>query len=356
MVSRLHFRGCEETMTGILPGAIRDLIYSSRNYWPDDSYFHRRNRWKLENAWSKLAQLHDLDSTEVVCRYTEILEHRRERKVPTLYAMSNGGSGCHFLGQLLDGLDGIALTDEVYFPPRLLKEIETSYVGSDALAVDFINFFHAGVVERESHDLRVVNIGHLRRDTSPARLARMDVSGCFILLLRNPYEVAVSRAFRKPEYRAQVAPGVPDDEYLQRQVDGTKSFLTQCRAVNWHQVVRYEDLKTNPVTVIDSLVRRLGMTFDEERFELVRHSHDASNLSVGALLPEAINLNTKVQEALTQWQLEVLEEGLADLASEFGYSESELMVRSREGHARKSSGSKAGPAMEQSSTPDVSGR
>ncbi|HKY57468.1 MAG TPA: heparinase II/III family protein [Aeromicrobium sp.] len=334
-------------MTDVLESAIHDLIYDAPRYWPDDSYFHRRNRQKLARAWSRLTPLHDLSRSTVVDRYIDILERRRDRKIPTLYAMSNGGSGCHFLGQLLDGLDGLQLTDEVYFPPRLLKDIADSGDERSALALDFINFFHAGTVEPEHHDLRIVNIGHVHPDTPPAHLARMDTNGHFILLIRNPYDIAVSRAFRKPEYRAQTAPQMSDDEYLQRQVDGTKAFLSRARAFQWHNVVRYEDLISDPAAAVGPLVRDLGLTFDEDQFAAVRHRLDASRTSADAGPASSGNLNTQPQESLTPRQIEILHDGLADLASEFGYEESNLMTRSRQEQANTLTGPSVEPWLPQ---------
>ena len=323
-------------MTDVLRSAIHDLIYDARAYWPDDSHFHRRNRYKLARAWSALEPLHELSRSAVTDQFVDILEHRNRQKVPTLYTMSNGGSGCHFLGQLLNGLPGLRFTDEVYFPPSLVKEIISSGDERDALAIDFINFFHAGTVDRDDRDLSIVNIGHLHPDAPPAHLARLDRHGRFILLVRNPYEVAVSRAFRKPEFRAQIAPEMTDDEYLQRQVDGMKAFLSRAQAFQWHHVVRYEDLTSDPAAAVGALVRGAGLPFDEELFEAGRRRLAEPNRSSGAEVAGKGNLNTRPQEPLTPDQLEILRSGLAGFAAELGYEESKLMARSEAEAAHRS--------------------
>lgn len=315
-------------MTDHLRRAIHDLIYEPRKYWPEDTYFHRRNRQKLARAWTSVAELHSLEPSSVVDTYVEILEHRRQQDITTLYVMSNGGSGCHFLGELLNGLDGLRMTDEVYFPPQLLEEVESLGEEPSSLAIDFINFFHLGTVAEPDRRLTAINLGHVRPDVSPSRLARHDSRGRFLLLLRNPYDVAVSRAFRKGDYRAQVAPDMSDTDYLRRQVAGTRAFLSRCRAFPWDRILRYEHLKSNPTAAVGDIMRELGMNFDVAAFEAIRQRHDATQISQGSPRPESSNFNPKEHELLPAEHLDVLSE-LSSLAVEFGYGESDLMTRSR---------------------------
>lgn len=88
----------------LLKRAIWELIYEPQRHWPDDSYFHRRNREKLSRAWRSLEELHDRRPQDVVQLYVDLLNQRASASTTTIYLMSNGGSGSHFMGALLDGL------------------------------------------------------------------------------------------------------------------------------------------------------------------------------------------------------------------------------------------------------------
>jgi hypothetical protein len=303
----------------LLKRAIWELIYEPKRHWPDDSYFHRRNREKLSRAWRSLEELHDRRPQEVVQLYVDLLNQRASASTTTIYLMSNGGSGSHFMGALLDGLPEFTTTDEIYFPPDLLTEAHNSRRSEAHRVVDFINFFHTASADQESAKRIVVNIGQLRRDAPPEILRQLDPAGRFVLLLRNPYDVAVSRAFRKPEYRQQVAPGVSDDEYLARQVSGTYSFLSFAATQRWDRIVRYEDLRSNPTAVIGDIVRELGIDFDANLFEKVRAQHDARRKAANDDRDTPGNLNLDPPPALTDTQRAILNDGLQALALQYGY-------------------------------------
>lgn len=305
--------------TPLLDVAIERLIFEPDSYWPDDSYFHRRNRQKLARAWNAMPELHDKGRDEIRDIFRHILIQRRSCRPTTLYVMSYGSSGSHFVGSLLDGLPNFVTTDEIYFPPGLLQAAKESTDPDDRLVVDFINYFHTGTVDPALAQRTVVNIGHVRRDTPPDLLRELDPAGRFLLLLRNPYDLAVSRAFRKPDYRQQVAPDMSDDEYLARQVSGTFSFLSFAATQRWDRVVRYEEVKANPIAVIGDLLREMGMALDVDAFAEVVEQYDARRAQERAEAARIGNLNLAPPPKLTTAQKTILEDGLESIAKLFGY-------------------------------------
>jgi len=167
----------------------------------------------------------------------------------------------------------------------------------------------------------VVNIGHLRRDTPPELLRQLDPGGYFVLLLRNPFDIAISRAFRKPQYRQQVAPDLSDDEYLARQVSGTYSFLSFADTQRWDRILRYEELRSNAPAILGDLVREMGLDYDAEAMEAVHALHDAKRIAdQKASLPTTGNLNLDPAPELTGTQRSILESGLDSIAHRFGYA------------------------------------
>jgi len=71
-------------MTDVLESAIHDLIYDPQAYWPDDSYFHRRNRQKLARAWGALTPLHDVSRAH----WFPVERAKRRRKARQAHAWS----------------------------------------------------------------------------------------------------------------------------------------------------------------------------------------------------------------------------------------------------------------------------
>src|SRR5690606_31791531 len=76
--------------TPLLDVAIERLIFEPDSYWPDDSYFHRRNRQKLARAWNAMPELHDKGRDEIRDIFRHILIQRRSCRPTTLYVMSYG--------------------------------------------------------------------------------------------------------------------------------------------------------------------------------------------------------------------------------------------------------------------------
>ncbi|MDX1468060.1 MAG: heparinase II/III family protein [Acidimicrobiia bacterium] len=255
----------------------------------------------------------------LIDEFIDVLTERRDVNQQTVCVMSNGGAGCHFFGELLNEMGPFRLTDEVYYPPGLLETLERIEPAMASMALDFVDLVHAGESPHDSRNLIIVNIGHLRPDARPADLRRLGHRAHFAVLLRNPYQVAVSRALRKEEYRAAVGGDPDDDRYLAQQARYGASFLERVSRERWDSVHRYETLVRDPIAVLRDFHLSFGveMSLDEAQAA-------AEKFSMNADRNESINLNDSPRSPLTASQVAILIDSLESPARQFGYMERPL--------------------------------
>lgn len=293
------------------------LLRHPREHWPDDSYFHRRNREKLARSLARLRKEQDADDAELVERLLATVLRRRDAGIGTLYVMSNGSSGCHHLGSLLGDVPRFSMTDEVYLSPRLIREAGQST--DHNVLVDAVNVLHLGTLGHRAEQDWVVNIGHLRHDVAPSHLRALAPADRFALLLRNPYDVAISRAYRKPDYRAASgADSVDDLSYLADQAGLTASHFTRAVKVRWDAVVRYEALMSEPRHVLAELATcvRVDVPPGAMSAAILRHSRAYRSDGVAS---EHDNLNPAPKPRLGPAASTMLGDLLSEAAGRWGY-------------------------------------
>ncbi|MEA3511125.1 MAG: hypothetical protein U9R51_06790, partial [Actinomycetota bacterium] len=231
-------------------------------------------------------------------------------------AMSRGGSGSHYLGKLLHGAEDFHLTEEVYFPPTLLDTLAASNELDGSPFLDFIDLLHTGRIDAGISHTTVVNIGHLNPHARPVRLRNLGVRGHFLLLLRNPFDLTVSRAFRKEQYRAASGAITDDDEYLSQQARSCAGFLRRATTQQWDMVVRYEHLVDNPISVLRDIFLSLGTQLDIDGVNDAIRRNDANRAQERANMG---NLNLEPRKPLAPRHARILMTHLLEPAAEFGY-------------------------------------
>ncbi len=301
----------------ILERFILEYIKTPEKQWPDETYFHQRNRFKVQRSWDQVLEDHDLTPERAVGKYVELLEARARTGVSTIYAMSNGGSGSHYLGELLGEVGNFHLTDEVYFPPRLLDRLENLDQATSSMMLDFIDVLHTGRIDSGLADTTIVNIGHLRPDARPQLLRSLGVRGHFLLLLRNPFDVAISRAFRKEEYRSAVAATDDDSAYLTQQARYCAGFLRRAGLERWDSVCRYERLINEPIAALRDVLLTIGTPFDHALVESALDKYDAKRSGPAS---RSGNLNLAPRTPIATQHAQILNEELASPANQYGYS------------------------------------
>ncbi|WP_299326219.1 heparinase II/III family protein [Parasphingopyxis sp.] len=234
---------------------LSDYLFRPEVFWPEDGYFHSRNRQKIGAARKKLKLKNDRDLETVVLPW---LEKRARTGAASLFILSTGASGCHFFGSLLSSRADYQMIGEVYFPPDLLEQAEGLDVEERHILLDAVSALPTAKARRDA-DVIPVNIMHLRPD-SPIQLLREELPGSrFVGLIRNPYDIAISRAFRKQAYRKATNPNRSDTEYAAMQARVVRRFFSMFGAEEWDRVVRYESLIEAPLQIANDMLDALGL-------------------------------------------------------------------------------------------------
>lgn len=295
---------------------LKHYIFKPDTFWPDDIVFHRRNREKLVKA---RAQVNELDDDTLLAHLKKGLEKRYEEERKTLYVISCGSSGCHFLGEMLSSIGNFDLIKEVYYPPELLKLCrEGEFSKKERMMLfDMVSYFPSRGIKSNRYDVVPVNIMHLRPDT-PTRFVKEMGGHHIILLMRNPFDIAYSRTFRKDDYRAEVDPSASDMGYLKKQIDNVKRFyrLASQEKNVFDDVVRYEDLVRDPYSAVHDLLFVAKRKFPEA------WKDKAGLLSVKNHVGDekSINYNAKEKKVLNSEFSIVMNEKLSDVSDSLGFS------------------------------------
>jgi len=312
---------------------MRELAERPSTFWPHEERFHSRNRLKVERAMAQAQAQAAVHANEYVKRLVDIIQQRERQRTRNLLAMSSGGAGSHYLGELLNEFPGFQTTDEIYFPPAYLEEVDRSNDPDAWMALEFIDLLHTGRTDDDLVNATVVNIGHFRSDARPATLRELGYRPMFLLLLRNPFDVALGRAFRKEAYRSEVDPTASDDEYLEKQASYTANFLRRTRQERWDFVLRYERLLNSPVAVLRDLAHTLGQDWSPQQVERALDKYDPNRGPQGS---QSTNLNTKPRQPVEPRHAEILHRALDDVAHTLGYAPPDRVMASAQpanGHA-----------------------
>ena len=298
---------------GFNESTIEKYLSKDPIFWQPGTYFGDRNIWKINKSQQKLSSL-KLTNKEKSIKIKENIARRFDLKTPTIYIVSNGGSGCHYLGGLMSMKKGFKLIDEVYFPPIITNSIELEEINSTGL-IEMVNVVH--LAEIDSPELIPINTMHLRKDTPLTKLMENSVNSKFIFLIRNPIDIAISRGLRKLDYKMQNKEniGLSDNEYLQKQANFTKNHFNRLFSKE-NEVdalkIKYEDLIENPGNTLNNIFKFIETELREDEIDeiLVEYS-SARDITK--------NENRKAKPELTESQKEILISELSDTCSTLGY-------------------------------------
>ena len=133
---------------------------------------------------------------------------------------------------------------------------------------------------------------------------RNDLPSRKVLLIRDPVEIVLSRTLRKPAFRRYLGRETTDDaRYLRENIVQVGRFYRKVEPEGYDLVVRYEDLRADPVPVLAAIARRLDTPADPAR--LLRAAARRRRDTGPEAAPEALR--------------EMARRALADVRRKFGY-------------------------------------
>lgn len=252
-------------------------------------------------------------------------ERRSSGHPPTVYIGGRGGSGSHWLAEMLHDLGAFANLGEVALPKEMRNEIKHWSPAERAMIVDAIHLLHALPGRPDAATLSFVNS---RGSVHYLTFKRWDPTCLFVHLIRDPREQCMSVAFRKPMARQlhqTEGDSESDDEFLRLMIylNRASTLRTIASPVPPDYVARYEELREDPRPALRAIAALARVELAPEAVDRVAFDHRAENIQAG-LAPSKGNL---YQGARRDWkqtstarQRQFLHAGLADVIDLTGYS------------------------------------
>jgi hypothetical protein len=220
-----------------------------------------RSAAKLDRAFARVEAGFGWPRAAAIERILALAARRLEDGGPTLYLNNVGSSGSHWLmGMLREGA-GILGQGEIYLPlPFLYARIDPLAPAEKGLFLQAVYLAH--LITGAPADARapLANSAHL---TDLAAYTRNDPGARRVLLLRDPVEVVLSRTLRKPAYRRLLGrEGMSDLRYLRENLRLVRRFHARAERVRYDLVVRYEDLRRDPLPGLAAIAGLAGLAAD----------------------------------------------------------------------------------------------
>jgi hypothetical protein len=317
---------------GAARALFEDYAREPERYWPAEKAGRDLQIRKLKQMLDMAAEARGTTPEGIVERVGTLALARAARRPPPIYVMGLGGSGSHWLAEMLAEILDSIYAIEVYLPQPLLEAMDSLAPDQQGFVADCLHLAHAPpdnpvnarLSEEELLAARAVNPA---AGVAGPRLKLRDPE-CFVVqMLRDPFDRATSVTFRKSGYRHYIAPEAPDDEYMLRSakaaVNNYRAWLERPPGADF--VCRYERLRESPERELGQLLSRLGAAVEPERVAEVASSHDAEAIRRGELAPRGnIHLDEE-RPRLSRRQRALLHAELVEMRTEAGYPPDECL-------------------------------
>lgn len=231
---------------------IHDYIVHPQEYWADN----KRQLTKFNARKGSIQNTYSWSDNDLAFFILKISEWRIENKLRTIYLPSNGSSGSHLIQEIIANSVPCQPLGEAYIPKALILEVRKLAPANQQIFMESYNLLHTTKPQRLFSPNIIVNTAH---DARLQNYRSWTASFQSILIVRNPTDVAISRTFRKPEYRNYTGNEEMDDwAYLNLNIDRTMKFYEAALEVGYPEVMRFEDIFDAPHITAKRLHSVLG--------------------------------------------------------------------------------------------------
>lgn len=237
-----------------------DFIRHPARYWAENT----RQLDKSIRRMGALREYYSWSESDLCFFILRAATWRLENGQDTTYLPNFGSSGSHLVQKVLAGCVPSHPLGEVYIAKYLIPEIEMLNPFEQCIAMEAYNILHSNSPSRLFSPSMVINTAHnasLRGYSEWTRRFRP------VFLMRNPAELAISRTFRKAEYRSFLGEDHDDDWiYLEKNISQTKAFYERAINRRYSLSLKFEDVLANSndaVQVVHRLVAKYGISVDE---------------------------------------------------------------------------------------------
>lgn len=260
---------------------IRDYLTSAAKFWPRNN---PRQVDKLDARLSRHESRTGLNRAAVIDQILTLTACRSADRAKTLFLVNAGSSGSHWIEAMLAEFPPVTRLGEVYFPPKLRRRAKSLGSHGSKMLMHGVHLAHGSSLTDKAKTALFINSAHVS-DLSLYRSAIPD--GLCVLLCRDPYDIVVSRAFRKDEYRKFIAVDMDDDAYLNRNIDYVERFYRHNLKNKFDARIRYEDFMEHPHGSLQSLLHMMGVVGTEEQLRSAVERHDRAAIASGQVRDSA---------------------------------------------------------------------
>lgn len=294
---------------------IEDYLLNSAVYWPAS---HHRNVKKIERFLEKgCGSKKKNDTNGYIDDVIALSKLRAKFNTPHIYIANAGSSGSHWLEAMLALLPGFCNGGEIYLPKEVKNKLKSMGAEDANFFLDVLYLVHCGGIYPDMLNAVLSNSAHLAKHKE---ISQYSLNKKTILLTRNPVDIAMSRTFRKDEYKNDVAPNATDIEYLEKNCLYVENFYKNIEIDSFDHVVRYESLVESPKEHLKKVVDMLALEASEEAIDnaVKVTSKDEIKKSVesGSVAATNVYLGEKKNY---QWARSYTQERLRDVIASLGY-------------------------------------
>lgn len=250
--------------------------------WPSDM----RSFGKMLNAAAAFADETGIERDALADRLTGFTLERRGHAPFSVHMLTQGGTGSHWLGDLLQDAAAAIYVGEVYFHADVMALADALGADEADRFFDAVELLHMFLRERASAPLAriptapLINSAHGLQSFDLFQRYRRD-SRAFELI-RDPRDRTLSVTYRKPGFRAEQAPDASDEDYLRAKARATRNHTAKLgrRDDTPALVVRFETIVAATDQSIRELCGALGMGCEESDLDAAVARHAPNNARI----------------------------------------------------------------------------
>jgi hypothetical protein len=290
---------------------------------------HEHQCAKLCRHLDEIEEHFGLDCEEALDQVVTFGLSRVTDRPATVYVTGRGGSGSHWLAEMLGDLGPFADAGEVTMPAPLSRELVPWPVQEQSLFIDCLHVLHAWPGRpyadqpgRPHEDIARLHVVNSNGDSKPVR-AKLTEPGCvFVHLIRDPRDQVMSYAYRKPGPRERY-PVAASEDFVRLMLIFNRLSLVKILGgpVGPDLIVRYEDLRAGAAPALREIAARAGEELDDSAFEDVafRHSAEARRRGMAPMGNLSAQPSTGWRQLASPSEKLLMHSGLAEVVDTLGY-------------------------------------
>ena len=239
---------------------ITDFLSNMEVYWGGN----QRQLKKSIGRVNRMRKFHAWTNADLARQMAVLADQRLAKKSRTLYLSSFGSSGSHLIQYALSMTASCLPLGEVYLAPRLELMLQELSDEEKYKSIEMYHLVHSTAPEWLTSQCAIINTAH-RAKLQVFSECTYEFSSAFIF--RDPVQLALSRAFRKGEYRNYLGKeSTTDLEYLTENIEKTIKFYELALRYDYDEFLFFEDVQSNRDRLAESLSNLLGAPMLKDEF------------------------------------------------------------------------------------------